>query len=78
TFSVKSTTIKNFDDGKDSRPRSIGTVLLAGNESVINFYDGNLVDGIISGGSLSASTEVKDWMMKTAAPALRVVYRWAN
>ncbi|MDR2342925.1 MAG: hypothetical protein LBD86_00155, partial [Spirochaetaceae bacterium] len=39
TFSVKSTTIKNFDDGKDSRPRSIGTVLLAGNESVINFYD---------------------------------------
>jgi hypothetical protein len=84
-------TVKNFDDGKDDRIRSIATVLADEKDrdkkrytSAINFYADKEakeiereLPGTSSSGTLNSAKALKTWM-RTNKPVLRVVYQWAD
>jgi hypothetical protein len=67
--------IGNLDDVKKNLPSFIGTVLLAGEESVINFYAGGKTEDFLDSGTVSTADSVSK---KDTSPDLRVVYRWAD
>jgi hypothetical protein len=67
--------IGDLDDVKKTHPTFIGTVLLAGEESVINFYAGDKAGSFLDSGSVSTADSVSK---NNTSPDLRVVYRWAD
>jgi hypothetical protein len=91
SITAGASTVDNFDagDAAKNQPRSLATVLSAGQTSTINFYNPNNATGLIGSagveelsGSLSKSngSEVKKWATDGNAPkpAVSVIYKWAE